>query len=105
MTDALAPQTIGSKVARSILQIARPTTNVIVVPEQHDGQFVRKCDKSETPRQPGATLEDITLQLPNAEPAVDMRIPEGLAKFEQGHDRADLLSVGQRAQLLLDGGG
>ena len=76
-----------------------------MVSEQDDGEFVRERDKSEASRQPGPTLEDVAFQFPNAESAMDVRISKSLAKFEQGHHRTDFVSVGQRAQLLLDGGG
>ena len=65
-----------------------------MVAEQHHYQFVREGDKSETPRQPGATLENITFQLPNAETAMDVRIPKSLAQVEQSHHRTDFISVG-----------
>ena len=65
-----------------------------MVSEHHYCQFVRERDKSEAPRQSRSTLEDVTSQLPNSEAAVDVRVPKSLAKVEESHHRADLVSVG-----------
>ena len=86
------------------LQVANPTADVIVVSQAHDREFVRVGDKAKAPRQPGATFEGVVFQLPNAEPAVDVRVAECLAQLEKSHDRPDLVSVGQRAKLFLNGG-
>ena len=74
-----------------------------MVSQDHDDELVLGFHKAETQRQSGAALEDVAFQLPNAQPAVDVRIAKGLAQLKQREHGSDFFRVGAGAQLLLDG--
>ena len=76
-----------------------------MVCEDHDDELVPGFYKAETQGQAGAALEDIAFQLPNAQPAMDVRIAKGFAKLKQCEHGSDLFRVGAGAQLLLHGRG
>ena len=76
-----------------------------MVCEEHDDELVPGFYKAETQGQAGAALEDVAFQLPNAQPAMDVRIAEGFAEIKQREHGRDSFRLGAGAQLLLHGRG
>ena len=76
-----------------------------MVCENHDDELALRFDEPETQRQASAALENIALQFPNAEPAVDVRIAKCLPEIKQREHGSDFFRVGSCAQLFLHGRG
>lgn len=73
-----------------------------MVCQNHNHELVPGFHKSETECQSSAALENVPFNLPNAQPAVNVRIAKGLAEIKQREHRCDSFRVGADAQLFLD---
>ena len=96
---------VAKPVLRGHLQVAYPTTDLVVICEDHDNELVLRFHEPETQGQTRAAFEDVAFQLSNAEPAVDVRIAEGFAEIKQREHGRDSFRLGAGAQLLLHGRG
>ena len=72
-----------------------------MITKEYNHERVTRVLKTKALGETGATFVNISPQFANAEPAMDVRIAEGRAEFEQSEDGTDLFSVGQRAQSFL----